>query len=91
MAQLDRLPVLTPALILEATRLEVFRHQSGMLECEAHSVGPMRRTLGPAPAEIDALSLSPEELARDGARVILMGLCHVCPLLGCRMKTWGMD
>lgn len=91
MAQLDRLPVLTPGLVMEAARFEAFRDQFGMLQCALRGVGPVRRKLGPAPANIDAASLAPEELARDGARVVLTGMCSICPLLACKMKLWGMD
>lgn len=91
MAQLDRLPVLTPALILEAVRFETFRDQFGMQQCMLRGVGPVRKKLGPAPADIDRTALSPEELARDGARVVLAGMCAVCPLTACKMKRWGMD
>lgn len=91
MAQSDRLPALTPAMVLEAVRFEAFRDQFGMLQCAQRGIGPVRRKLGPAPANIDAEDLSPEELARDGARVVLTGMCRICPLTACKMKRWGMD
>lgn len=90
MAHLDRLPALTPAMVLEATRFEVFRDQFGMQQCLLRGIGPVRKKLGPAPADVETGALSPEELARDGARVVLAGMCRICPLTGCRMKTWGM-
>lgn len=89
-AHLKRLPHLTAALVIEAIGLEIFREQSGMQACMAHGIGPRRRKLGPV-ADVPGFTISPEEMARDGARQLLAGLCLVCPFRACKMKAWGMN
>lgn len=88
-AQSDRLPQITAALVIEAVGLEVFRDQFGMQQCLVRGIGPRRKKLGLI-ADIPGFLIGPEEMARDGARQILAGLCRVCPFASCRMKTWDM-
>lgn len=88
-AQLARLPSITAALVLEGTGLEVFRDQFGMLQCQQRGIGPRRKKLGPV-AEEPGFTISPEEMARDGARHLLAGMCRACPFAHCKMKAWDM-
>lgn len=95
----DRLPVIDAALILETVGLEVFRDQFGMHQCLLRGIGPRRKKLGPAPpirfvpplapVEHDMTLEEAIEIARDEARIMLAGMCRVCPFGNCKMKAWG--
>lgn len=82
-----RLPSLDAATVLETLALEIYRDQFGFLACCTRGIGPRRKKLGPI-AETPGFTISPEEMARDGARQLLAGMCHVCPFGQCKMKTW---
>lgn len=83
----DRLPPITTALVLESIGLEVFRDQFGMVACTTRGAGAMRRKLGKIPETLPD-NLLRAEAARDGARVVLAGLCERCPHKRCKMKGW---
>lgn len=86
----DRLPAIDAGMVLELTSLEVYRDQFGMLACAQRGVGPRRKKLGPV-TDTPGYQISPEEMARDAARMVLRGMCALCPYKHCKMKTWGMD
>lgn len=97
----DRLPPISAALILETVGLEVFRTKFGMRQCLENGIGPRRKMLGPAPttpihfvppmaAEAhDMTHAEAMEIARDEARIVLQGICELCPFQHCKMKAWG--
>lgn len=86
---LTRLPAIDAALVLELTGLECLREQFGWQTCLLRGVGPRRKKLGPI-ADQPGITISPVEMARDGARQALAGLCATCEYKQCRMKKWGM-
>lgn len=86
----ERLPPITAALLLGVTGLEVFRELSGQEPCSERGLGAYRRKLGPAPVKIERHALVPVELAKDEVRVMLAGICELCPHSRCRMKRWGV-
>lgn len=88
-APMNRLPSITAALVLCVTGLEVFRDLWGMEPCMERGIGAYRRKLGPA-AMKRADELDAPETARDEARMLLAGICKVCPHKRCRMKRWGI-
>jgi hypothetical protein len=88
--QVERLPVLTAALVIEAAGLETFRDQFGMFQCAARGIGARRKKLGKPAEDPDTFSGNPTEKVRDEARQLLAGMCAVCEYKHCRYKEWGM-
>jgi hypothetical protein len=89
-AQPDRLPAISAALVLEVTRLEVFRDQFGMIQCRQRGIGPLRKKLGPALRDVGPEEMAPNEAALDQCRILLEGLCERCEHTTCPMKAWGL-
>lgn len=87
----DRLPPITPELVIETVGLEIQRDEAGMVFCRDRGIGPRRRKLGPAPLYFAPPAAELEryiEVARDGARVVLAEMCRVCPFGECEMKKF---
>lgn len=80
------LPPITSGLVLMVLELEQRRLVLGQVECGEQVVGPMRRALGKVTTP-EARQSAAVERARNGARVMLAGMCDVCPLK-CPMKLW---
>lgn len=89
-AQSERLPKVTAALVMMITGLEVFRDLWGQEPCSERGLGAYRRKLGPAPIKIERHTLAAVEVAKDEVRVVLAGICALCPHKRCRMKRWGV-
>lgn len=88
-AQANRLPGITAALVLGMVGQEVFRDAFGMAACCTRGIGAQRRKLGPV-AEDPALTLDLTETARDQARQVLAGMCGTCRFQRCKMKFWDI-